>query len=73
MCHPGYTSCLTFVYTHKLTHIQYIHTDTHAVSLRETLSLSKAQQTVKDKTEMEGRRKQENGETEHFRLTEEMD
>lgn len=54
MCHPGYTPRRTFVYTHKLTHIQYMHTNTHTVSLRETLSSSKAQQTVKDKTEWKG-------------------
>lgn len=41
--HPGYTLCFTFMYTHKHAF--------KAVPLQETLSLSKAQQTVKDKTE----------------------
>ena len=44
--HLEYTPCRTFVYTHKHTH--------NTVRLRETLSSSKAQQTVKDKTEWKG-------------------
>lgn len=43
---PGYTPCCTVMYTHKHTF--------KAVPLHETLSLSKAQQTVKDGTEWKG-------------------
>lgn len=41
--HPGYTPCCTFMCIHKHTF--------KAVPFHQTLSLSKAQQTVKDETE----------------------